>query len=308
MLLEGTGKCTTEVEGESFAFDEIRELAESMNAGPGEAFIITLDLRESLGEITVEHDSIEFGSLEITDAEKAAWGTILEDSGDLEVTARIWTSRDWEDDFYASVRVDLPSIEDAEAQIAEDHRRYLTETYGTENPTPAQVNRRADEQLALSKNPETARKARERLAQMGDPHQVPAAQRDSVPAATMLDWSALLVPDETPRANFFQRGYTRGTAGKAMGDVKAPRIDYATVGQCKAIVSACGGDIAEVDNRGSALLKTLWWVLVFLLGIVALVGLVTPPAGWVVTALVAWPFVHHYTTRRKLDPPFGPQH
>lgn len=297
MLLEGTGQCITEVEGESFAFDEIRELAEGVNAGPGEEFTIALDLRESLGEITVEHEFTEFGSLEISDAEKAAWGTIIEDSGYLEVTARIWTCRDWEAKFYASVRVDLPSIENAERQIRDDLN---LRTYGTTTPTEEQ--RRQFIYKGKTVWGETQKSDPSR------PDQPELAPSPGIVDTPALDWSALLVPDGTARANFFQRGYARGMAGKAMGDVRAPRIDYATVGQCKSIVFACGGDVAEVDNRGSALLKALWWVLAFLLGVVALVGLVTPPAGWLVTALVAWPFTHHYVTRRKLEPPFGPQH
>lgn len=309
MLLEGPGRLT-EVEGESNAFEEIRQLAEDHGAKPGETFNITLDLQEYLDEIIVQHNLTDFGQLELSDTDKEKWATILDDSGALEVNARIWTSRDWENNFYASVRVDLPSTEDALNQLEDEHRRYVIETYGTENPTREQVNRRADEQLAKSKNPEISRAARERLGQTESLPTLPATQAEpaSEPTATTPEWSDLLSSDGTPSANLFQRGYARGTAGKAMGNIKAPRIDYATVGQCKRIVSAFGGDVSEIDKRGTLSLRLLWWALVFLLAIVALAGIVTPPAGWVISALVAWPFIHHYATRRKLEPPFAPDH
>ena len=310
MLLEGTGKCSIEVEGESYAFDEIRELAEQEGATPGKAFTVELDLRESLGGITVEHQHTEFGTLEISDTLKTLWAGIIEDSFFMEVTARIWTCPDWEDDFYASVRVDLPPIESAIEQIEADRTERKIAKYGTATPS-------ADQLLAESKNPEIANPARENLglpplvpeanAAPANPYRsAPVPQPVESPSASQ-DWSILLMPDNTPRANLFQRGYARAAYGRAMGDVKAPRIDYATVGQCKHIAAAYGGDVQEIDKRGGLLLKLMWWVLLVMLGIVALIGVFTPPVGWVVTGLVAWPFVHHYVTRRKLEPPFGPQ-
>ncbi|QDF20210.1 hypothetical protein SEA_BRAN_29 [Corynebacterium phage Bran] len=303
MLLEGPKAFQTEVEGESYAFDEIRGLAETRDATPGKAFYVDLDLRDALGQLAVEHEGTEFGIAEIDDDLHEAWVELIEQSiTDLEVAARVWTSADWGEDFYASVKIDLPDLDNAKVQIAESNRQDLIGRYGTETPTLEQVTRAADEQLAQSKNPEIARAARDRLA---NPYRQPLPKPAvSSPAP---DWTALLAPDGTPQATIHQRGYARGVAGKAMGNTKAPRIDYATVGQCKRIVGYFGGDVGEVDKRGGALLKTLWWVLLGLLGIVALIGVVTPPVGWILTGLIVWPFAQHYITRRKLQPPFGPQ-
>ncbi|KXB52762.1 hypothetical protein [Corynebacterium sp. DNF00584] len=128
----------------------------------------------------------------------------------------------------------------------------------------------------------------------------------STPAAAESDavWESLLTPDGTKRANLWQRGYARAVVGKSTGKT-GPRIDYATVGQCKDIVAHFGGDVAEVDKRGSALLKFMWWLLV---GMLVLVGLIFLVAGlWQVPALIAAPFVHHYWSRSRLKPPFGKQ-
>lgn len=309
MLLNGTGTCDTEVHGESFAFDEIRKLAESQNAAPGDEFTVTLDLRQSGATVVVEHELTEFGELELDDEERAAWCEFLEEHSDVQVLARIWTCRNWEERFYASVRVDLPSIDDAAGQSSADLDRYMLEKYGTTTPSLEQVQRHSDEMLAQSDNPEIAHRARQNLSAANNPYRtVPPAPQAVNPTTASPDWSILLMPDNTPRANLFQRGYARAAYGRAMGDVKAPRIDYATVGQCKHIAAAYGGDVQEIDKRGGVLLKLLWWVLLFMLGVVALIGVFTPPVGWLVTGLVAWPFVHHYVTRRKLEPPFGPQH
>lgn len=143
MLLEGPQTYQTDVEGESYAFDEIRELAESHGAAPGKAFTMELDLSESLGEIIVEHLYVEFGQLAIDEDAKQAWAEFLEESPALTVRARIWTSPDWENDFYASVKVDLPAIEDAAARADVAP----TETYGAAEP-PAPASPSWDELLA----------------------------------------------------------------------------------------------------------------------------------------------------------------
>lgn len=122
-----------------------------------------------------------------------------------------------------------------------------------------------------------------------------------------IDWEDVLRPDGTPRANLFQRGYVRASIGEHFPQKRGPRIDYATVGQCEKILAHYGEPTEEIKKRGSILLKMLWWVLLFLLFIVALVGVFTPPVGFVFTALVIWPFAYHYITRSKLRPPFSKQ-
>ena len=308
MLLEGTGKCSIEVEGESFAFDEIRELAEQEGAKPGKAFTVQLDLRTSFDEVTVEHNFTEFGELKLSQSTKASWARLIQDSPGMEVTARIWTSQNWEENFYASVRVDLPEVGEASRQINDfDWDQQSIDKYGTTDPTEEQIRRAVAEKLSKSSDPSLARVAQERLTQAVNPYRSASAPQPVEIHSASRDWSILLMPDSTPRANLFQRGYARAAYGRAMGDAKAPRIDYATVGQCKHIAHVYGADVQEIDKRGGTLLKLLWWVLLFMLGIVALIGVFTPPVGWLVTGLVAWPFVHHYVTRRKLEPPFGPQ-
>lgn len=72
-------------------------------------------------------------------------------------------------------------------------------------------------------------------------------------------------------------------------------------------MQAYGGDPARVREFGSPLLMGLWWILLALLAIVALIGLVTAPVGLIFTALVVGPFVYHYVTRARLEAPFGKQ-
>lgn len=121
------------------------------------------------------------------------------------------------------------------------------------------------------------------------------------------NWESLLAPDGTLRANLFQRGYVRGTIGKHFPSNRAPRIDYATVGQCEKILDHFGEPTDQIKKRSSIILKGLWWILLALLAIVALIGLVTAPVGLIFTALVVGPFVYHYVTRARLEAPFGKQ-
>ncbi|RSZ61510.1 hypothetical protein EAH68_12655 [Corynebacterium hylobatis] len=140
----------------------------------------------------------------------------------------------------------------------------------------------------------------------------PPSQSFSMPLHTLarpapLDWGELLAPDGARRANLFQRGVVRARVRTASADNSAPRIDYATVGQCERIMQAHGGDPARVREFSGPLLMGLWWVLLVLLAIVALIGLVTAPVGLIFTALAVGPFVYHYITRARLQPPFDKQ-
>lgn len=320
-----------EVDHESRYFDTIRELAEDNFATPGDEFTVDATLMpvtDYYGDaraIAVQVDYSTVGTLPDEDVDD--WWRLAvaaHDAGDeLEVEARLWTCTDWEKKFYASVRLALPDATDGEDQAdgVFDDDDYAAVT-GFTNPleeywdpkwrkahgmTDVEYEARADE---AHRNAEAYLAERNQGQESPspaptNPYALPAKRPEVAPI--QVDWANLLTPDASPRANLFQRSYARGVAGKALGNVRAPRIDYATVQQCRNIVSTFGGDVTEVDKRGSSLLKALWWVLLILLGIWALIGLATAPVGLVLTALIVWPFAHHYWTRRKLTAPFGAQ-
>lgn len=107
---------TQEVHGESQFFDNIRRFAEFENAGPGEEFHYDVDLiAQDDGVVQVVWLGDPLGYLP---AENSAewWPFVSRMSAvneGLEVEARIWTSHDWDNNFYGSVRLDLPSLDDA---------------------------------------------------------------------------------------------------------------------------------------------------------------------------------------------------
>jgi hypothetical protein len=322
-----------EVDHESRYFDTLRELAESNYADPGEEFTTTATLipvTDYYGDaktIAVQVDFMTVGTLPVEDVDE--WWRLAvaanHASDDLEVDARIWTCRDWETKFYASVRIALPGISEGEDQAddAFDESDFAA-VAGFKNPLEEywdpkwrKAHGMTDEEYKARAD-EAHRRAEEYLAERDQPQPTPSVvvtnpYASPAPASwpfastVGVDWVRLLTPDASGRANLFQRGYARGVAGKALGNIKAPRIDYATVQQCRNIVATFGGDVAEIDKRGSSLLKALWWVLLIVLGIWALIGIVTAPVGLILTALVVWPFAYHYWTRRKLVDPFGPQ-
>lgn len=320
-----------EVDHESRYFDTIRELAEGNFSDPGEEFtadatlIPVTDYYGDARAIAVQVDFSTVGTLPDEDVD--GWWQLAvaaHDAGDeLEVEARLWTCSDWEKDFYASVRLALPNVEDGLGQVGDDiTATNLAAVDGFTNPleeywdpkwrkahgmTDAEYKARADEVHRKAKAYRTEQGQEHATTSFvpANPYTSPVKRPEAAPA--QVDWTHLLTPDPSPRASLFQRGYARGVAGKAMGNVRAPRIDYATVQQCRNIVSSFGGDVTEIDKRGSSLLKALWWVLLIVLSIWALIGLATAPVGLVLTALIVWPFAHHYWTRRKLTAPFGPQ-
>ena len=320
-----------EVDHESRYFDTIRELAEGNFSDPGDEFTADatlLPVTDYYGDeraIAVQVDFSTVGTLPDEDVD--AWWQLAvaaHDAGDdLEVEARLWTCSDWEKKFYASVRLALPTAQEGLSQVGDDiTATNLAAVAGFTNPleeywdpkwrkahgmTDDEYKVRADAALQRADAYLAERKEEQDTIPPGpaNPYVTPVKRPEAT--AVQVDWTHLLTPDPSPRASLFQRGYARGVAGKAMGNVRAPRIDYATVQQCRNIVSAFDGDVTEIDKRGSSLLKALWWVLLIVLGIWALIGLATAPVGLVLTALIAWPFAHHYWTRRKLTAPFGPQ-
>lgn len=136
----------------------------------------------------------------------------------------------------------------------------------------------------------------------------PYVKHTHLDAATItgqsIPWETILVPDGTPRANLWQRGFTRAVISKANGNIKAPRIDYATVGQCKKLVQLHNQDPKEIDERGP-LLMALWWILVAFLAIISLIAVIS--GAVLMPVIFAAPVIHHYWTRRKLKPPFAKQ-
>ena len=296
MLLEGPQTYSTEVEGESYAFDEIRELAEKRGAAPGKAFITELDLGENLGEIIVEHMYVEFGQLEIDEDAKQAWADLLENSLPITVRARIWTSPDWEDDFYASVKVDLPTIEDASAQADVALKAHLVETYGTEDPTVEQMQRRQEE---------VEREADEALAEVSRPAVNPYGAAAPTPAPAPPPWVELLAPDGTPRATPWQRGYVRGKIGQHFPGNRAPRMDFITVGQAHRVAQFFGVDPAPLTQSGRGSMALFVATLVLLN--IAMLPLIFVGVGVVFFVVELVFFVWYFRSRARLQPPFGRQ-
>lgn len=117
-----------EVERESFFFDNIRELAEDNLADPGEEFELDLELLPvtnyyGMERALIVRDGVStLGWLPGEDLDY--WWPLmcaLQDAGErIEMPGRVWTCPDWEGDFYASVRLAMPTMAEAETEIEED--------------------------------------------------------------------------------------------------------------------------------------------------------------------------------------------
>ena len=117
-----------EVERESRYFDNIRELAEDNLAEPGEEFELDLELIPATDyygnarSVLVREGVNTVGVLPDEDVDK--WWELLcalhDAKESAEIPGRIWTSRDWDTHFYASVRLDMPTIGEAEEAIKDD--------------------------------------------------------------------------------------------------------------------------------------------------------------------------------------------
>lgn len=322
-----------EVDRESRYFDNLRSLAEDQYAEPGEEFHLDLELipaTDYYGDeraVLVREGVSTLGILPSEDLDE--WWPLLcamaDAKEDIEVRARVWTSHDWENNFYASVRLNMPSIDNALGALEDDFVELTPENLEAYKSFTNVVVEYWDEgwKKAHGMSDEEAEQlhleTRQRLIDSGTlapdgsvpGHSSSLAATPAAKASTALpsssEWARLLTPDGTPRANLFQRGYVRGTIGKHFPNNRAPRIDYATVGQCEKILARFGEPADEVKKRGSVILKGLWWILLALLAIVALIGLATAPIGLIFTALIVGPFVYHYATRARLQPPFGKQ-
>lgn len=125
-LLKFSGEdYTQDVEREGFFFSNLRELAEDNFSGPGKSFELELELVPVTGyygmdKAIIVRDSISTLGWLPSDAVDRWWNLFcaIHDAGEsIEVPGRVWTSRDWENDFYASVRLDMPSVADAESEL-----------------------------------------------------------------------------------------------------------------------------------------------------------------------------------------------
>lgn len=119
---------TQEVERESFYFDNIRELAEDNLADPGEEFELDLELLPVTNYYGMERAIIVRDSIStlgwLPDEDRDYWWPLtcaLHDAGEtIEAPGRVWTCPDWEDKFYASVRLAMPTMAEAETEIEDD--------------------------------------------------------------------------------------------------------------------------------------------------------------------------------------------
>lgn len=138
---------------------------------------------------------------------------------------------------------------------------------------------------------------------------VPVAAAASAAAVTTLGevpWEVLLAPDNTPRATPLQRMYVRTTIGKKLPNKQAPRIDYATVGQCSALLEYFGEPVAPLTEAGRGS-KATWWVLMILVFVFVLVMSTVPVIGQLIVITWIVFILHHFITRLMLKPPFGKQ-
>lgn len=319
-----------EVEREGRYFDNLRSLAENEFAEPGEEFYLDLELvpaTDYYGDeraVLVREGISTLGILPPEDLDE--WWPLLcamaDAEEDIEVSGRIWTCPDWDTRFYASVQLNMPSVDDALAALEDDFVELTPENLEAHKTFTNFVVEHWDERwrkahdMSDEETEQIHLETRQRLIDSGalDPDgSVPDRRPSLAPTPTAQvstaipsssEWALLLTPDGTPRANMFQRGYVRGTIGKHFEN-RAPRIDYATVGQCERILARFGEPADEIKKRGSFVLKALWWLLLALLALVGLIALVV--GAWPLTLIIASPFVYHYITRARLQAPFDKQ-
>lgn len=117
-----------EVEREGRYFGNIRSVVEANFTDPGEELEIDVELvpvTNYYGDdrAIVVRDGIETLGI-LPDEDVDTWWPLLCAMHDAQeealVPARIWTSRDWEKKFYASVRLDMPPLDEAEQEIADN--------------------------------------------------------------------------------------------------------------------------------------------------------------------------------------------
>lgn len=119
---------TQDVEREGRYFGNLRELAENNYADPGEEFFIDLTLEPATGYYGAERavlvrESINTFGVLPAGAVDEWWPLLcaLHDVGeDAVVPGRVWTSTDWESDFYASVKLAMPTVEEACEEVDDD--------------------------------------------------------------------------------------------------------------------------------------------------------------------------------------------
>lgn len=295
MKITGPGTFSQDLDGESWAFDEIRQLAEEGGHAPGTSFTTTVRLTEFVGTVEAEHDLGKFG--EIPAAEVAPWieaMSYIEDifGETIEVDARVWTCRDWED-FYASVRLDLPSPNEVIAQAR----------------AKAGIDPDIEKSLALDRAEAIAQldaiEARRDAAPEPAPNPYGAPPSALPPAPMAPPWFELLAPDGTPRATPFQRGYVRGSIGKHFPAARAPRMDYLTVGQAHRVCEHFDVDPAPLTQSGRGSMGLFITVLV-LFNVAALL-LTVAGIGFIFLVAEAAFFIWYFRARGKLQPPFGKQ-
>lgn len=117
-----------EVDRESFFFPNLRELAEDNLAGPGEEFELELQLLPVTDYYGMDRAIIVRESINtlgwLPEEDMDYWWQLAcavhDAGGTIEVPGRVWTSRDWEKDFYSSVRLDMPTMAEAETELEND--------------------------------------------------------------------------------------------------------------------------------------------------------------------------------------------
>ncbi len=118
-----------EVDHEGRYFDNLKDLAENELADPGEEFTVEVELVPAAGyfhtdrTILIREGVSTLGTLP-HEATETWWqlACAMYDANEvLEANAQIWTSPDWDERFYASVRLSLPTRVEALQEIEDDY-------------------------------------------------------------------------------------------------------------------------------------------------------------------------------------------
>ncbi|WP_288801766.1 hypothetical protein [uncultured Corynebacterium sp.] len=329
-----------EVDREGRYFSNLRDLAEDNFSEPGEEFTVEVSLIPATnyyGEsraVLVREGISTLGVLP-QDALEDWWPTLcaLHDANEeAVVNARIWTSRDWDENFYASVRLAMPSKEEAQEAIDEDITEITSENlnawkrfenFEIEYWDPNWVQAHGWTQDQVKEQQEITQRHLDEYQRKSDPtssEQSPAKskrktkavkqKKASTPPAErpVVNWDELLTPDGSERATPWQRGYVRSKVNKFYpGSERMPRIDFATVGQCESILRHFDVDPAPLHEAGRGSMA-LWWVFMVVIGFFFVVMAFVPPGGTVLFLLWIGVIGHHFITRARLSPPFSKPH
>ncbi len=280
-----------DVEREGRYFDNLRELAEENYASPNEEFEVDVELvplTDYYGDeraIVVREGINTLGILSDSDVDE--WWPLLcalHNAGeDALVPARIWTSKDWETRFYASVRLDMPTVEEAKEELAsdgielteenrvawEDFDNYLVE-YWDPNWVAAHGMSKEDVEARAA---ETAARVDQIMAERSKPAQT--AQTSEVgpsPAVELTSTEPAKTPRQSSRLSSGSNPSPRQRKPRKPREPREPRepqvISKPILWLLWFFTGLVGGHRYYLGNLGMGVLQTLtlgglgvWWLI-----------------------------------------------